>query len=220
MNKYLIDILKETNTVIIPDLGALTVTDRDKGEYMFMPFLKHDDDKLSGYVANAEGIDEAAAKNEIAKYIREIKSKLDQGESFDVFGLGSFTKNSDGELEFSGSGSDSSESTTEEAPKVEEKKEEPKEEKKEAKKDEVDAKAEKEAKKKVAAEKRKATIAAKKEAEAKKAEEAEARKKTTAEKRKATIATKKEAEAKKAEEAEAKKKDEAEKRSGPGLLAP
>ena len=42
MDKYLLLLLKEVNTIIIPDLGALTITNHSTGEIMFMPFLKYD----------------------------------------------------------------------------------------------------------------------------------------------------------------------------------
>jgi nucleoid DNA-binding protein len=100
MDQYLLQILKETNTIIIPDLGALTITNTDTGETMFMPFLKHDDGKLSGHIAAKEGIEENEAKNIVAKHVREIKSKLDQGESYVMFEFGTFSKNDDGDIEF------------------------------------------------------------------------------------------------------------------------
>ncbi len=100
MNKYLLEILKEANTIIIPGLGALTITNKEKGEIMFMSYLKHDDGKLSAYIANKDGIDEADAKNLIAKYVREIQAALDKGESFDMFEFGKFSKNDGGDIEF------------------------------------------------------------------------------------------------------------------------
>lgn len=92
MNKYLLAILKEINTIIIPGLGALTITNADTGEIMFMPYLKHDDGKLAAHIAEKEGWEENDAKNVISKYVREILSELDQGKSFDMFQFGSFFK--------------------------------------------------------------------------------------------------------------------------------
>lgn len=100
MNQYLLQILKETNTIIIPGLGALTITNPTTGEIMFMPFLKHDDGKLSEYIADKEGIEENEAKNIISKYVREINSTLDKGESYDMFEFGIFSKGADGDIEF------------------------------------------------------------------------------------------------------------------------
>lgn len=100
MDKYLLEILKEVNTIIIPGLGALTITDPEKGDIMFMPYLKHDDGELSKYIANKEGIELNDAVNLIAKYVREILNTLDKGESYDMFQFGSFVKNESGDIEF------------------------------------------------------------------------------------------------------------------------
>lgn len=100
MDKYLLQILLETNTIIIPTLGALTITDAKSGEMMFMPYLKYDDGKLAEYISNKDGIDIIEAKNVIAKYVREINMKLDQGETYDMFQFGRFFKTKDGEIDF------------------------------------------------------------------------------------------------------------------------
>lgn len=100
MNQYLLQILKETNTIIIPDLGALTITNEKTGEIMFMSYLKFDDGKLIDYIASKDGVEKNDAKNIVAKYVREIKSKLDKGESYDMFQFGSFFKNEEGEIDF------------------------------------------------------------------------------------------------------------------------
>lgn len=100
MNKYLIAILKEVNTIIIPDLGALTIVNHATGEIMFMPYLKFDDGKLSKHIAEREGWEENEAKNLIAKYVREVRTKLDQGETYDIYQVGSFFKNEEGDVDF------------------------------------------------------------------------------------------------------------------------
>ena len=99
MDKYLLEILKNVNTIIIPGLGALTITNHDTGEIMFMSYLKHDDGKLVSYIVENEGMDELDAKNLIAKYVREIQLTVDKGESYDMFQFGSFFKNGD-EIDF------------------------------------------------------------------------------------------------------------------------
>ncbi|MES2589441.1 MAG: SPOR domain-containing protein [Bacteroidota bacterium] len=99
MNKYLLQILHEVNTIIIPGLGALTVTNSKTGEIMFMSFLKHDDGKLAKYISDNDGISENDAKNLIAKYVREILAQLDKGDSYDMYQFGRFIK-VNGEVEF------------------------------------------------------------------------------------------------------------------------
>lgn len=100
MDKYLIEILKEVNTIIIPDFGALTIVDQATGEVMFMSFMKFDDGKLVQHIAEKENWEVNEAKNLVAKYVREINSKLDKGETYDMYQFGSFTKNVEGEVEF------------------------------------------------------------------------------------------------------------------------
>jgi cell division protein FtsN len=100
MNQYLLSILKEVNTIIIPGIGALTITNPSTGEIMFMPFLKFDDGKLAQHISEKEGMDINDAKNLIAKYVREIEAQLNIGESYDMYQFGSFLKNSEGEIEF------------------------------------------------------------------------------------------------------------------------
>lgn len=100
MDKYLLEILKESNTIIIPGLGALTITNSETGEIMFMPYLQHDDGKLAAFIAKKDGIEEVDAKNMVAKYVREIKSELDKGETYSMFRLGEFVKADDGDIEF------------------------------------------------------------------------------------------------------------------------
>ena len=100
MDKYLLEILKEMNTIIIPGLGALTITNSTTGEIMFMPYLKYDDGKLVRYIAEKEGWSENDAQNLIAKYVREIEAKLNVGDSYDMYRFGSFTKTPSGDVEF------------------------------------------------------------------------------------------------------------------------
>lgn len=100
MDQYLFQILQSENTIIIPGLGALTITNEKTGEIMFMPYLKFDDGKLSAYIAEKEGWAEFEAKNLIAKYVREIEIKLNQGDTYDMFNFGRFIKTPDGEIEF------------------------------------------------------------------------------------------------------------------------
>lgn len=92
MNNYLLLLLRDLKTIIIPGLGALTLTNEVTNELLFMPFLKYDDGTLSKYIADKEGMTENDAKNLIAKFVREVLSELDKGEPYDMYQFGSFTK--------------------------------------------------------------------------------------------------------------------------------
>lgn len=100
MDKYLVEILKETNTIIIPGIGALTMTDRSSGEVMFMSFLKHDDGAFAKFIAEKQGLGIDEAKDKVASYVREIEAKLSAGESYDMPAFGSFRKDNAGDVIF------------------------------------------------------------------------------------------------------------------------
>jgi len=110
MDKYLLEILQDKNTIIIPGLGALTITNKKTGAIKFMPYLTHDDGALSLYISESEGMEENDSKNLIAKYVREIHAELDKGGSYDMYEFGSFFKSGD-EIEFKSWGSEQNQKT-------------------------------------------------------------------------------------------------------------
>lgn len=99
MNNYLLQLLKEIKTIIIPGLGALTLTNEVSGEVLFMPYLKYDDGNLAKHISEKEGMDLNDAKNLIAKFVREVTAELDKGNSYDMYQFGRFVK-IDGEVAF------------------------------------------------------------------------------------------------------------------------
>jgi cell division septation protein DedD len=105
MDKYLLQLLKEIKTIIIPGLGALTLTNEEKGEILFMPYLKFDDGKLATHIAEREGMSVQHANNLIAKYVREIEATLNKGESYVMYQFGSFFKQDNGTIAFNNWGS-------------------------------------------------------------------------------------------------------------------
>lgn len=121
MNNYLLQLLKEVKTLIIPGLGALTITNDATGEILFMPYLKYDDGTLAKHIAEKEKIDENDAKNMIAKFVRDVTTELDKGGTYDMYQFGSFAK-VDGEVAFNNWNSTQ---TSTDTPPVAEKKAEP-----------------------------------------------------------------------------------------------
>jgi hypothetical protein len=99
MNNYLLQLLKEVKTIIIPGLGALTLTNEHTGEMMFMAYLKFDDGTLAKHIAEKEGIDLNDAKNRITKFVSEVNAQLDKGESYEMHQFGTFSK-AGGEITF------------------------------------------------------------------------------------------------------------------------
>lgn len=99
MNNYLLQLLKEVKTLIIPGLGALTVTNESTGEILFMPYLKFDDGTLAKHIASKENMEIHDATNMISKFVREVTAELDKGNSYDMYQFGRFIK-VDGEISF------------------------------------------------------------------------------------------------------------------------
>ena len=119
MNNYLLQLLKEVKTLIIPGLGALTVTNEATGEILFMPYLKFDDGTLAKHIASKEGIEQNDASNMISKFVREVTAELDKGNSYDMYQFGRFVK-IDGEIAFEAwSAGNGGQQTAPEAPKQE-----------------------------------------------------------------------------------------------------
>lgn len=107
MNNYLLQLLKEVKTLIIPGLGALTVTNESTGEILFMPYLKFDDGTLAKHIASKENMELNDATNLISKFVREVTAELDKGHSYDMYQFGRFIK-IDGEIAFEAWGTNSS----------------------------------------------------------------------------------------------------------------
>lgn len=100
MNKYLIEILKNHSSLILPGIGALMVTNRKTGEIKFNPHLTFNDGALSSFIASAEGIDKTEAQNKVAKFTSEIKQTVDKGETYDIFEFGTIFKDKNGDMAF------------------------------------------------------------------------------------------------------------------------
>ena len=100
MDKYLIEFLKLNSTLILPGLGALTLTDEASGELMFMPYLKHDDGRLAKFISTREGIDEQRAQIMVAQYVRDIENRLNSEGNYTIYQFGAFSKQADGNIAF------------------------------------------------------------------------------------------------------------------------
>ncbi|MFD1552321.1 hypothetical protein DNU06_11190 [Putridiphycobacter roseus] len=100
MNKYIIELLKHQSSLILPGIGALMVINKRTGEIKFNPHLTFNDGALADYIAQEDNIDKTEAQNKVAKFTRDIKAKLDKGESYDIFEFGNIFKNANGEISF------------------------------------------------------------------------------------------------------------------------
>lgn len=102
MDKFIKLLLETQNTVIIPGLGAIVLDDPETGKLIFNEYLKFNDGKLDAIIVAESNMDLQEAQNYIAKYVREIQTEIDKGESYDIFGLGSIKKDEEGNIHFEG----------------------------------------------------------------------------------------------------------------------
>ena len=101
MDKFLIELLKANLSVYLPNLGTL-VYDPDKMLVILSETLEKNE-LLKEHILLNSTMNHQQATNMVAKYVRDIQIKLDQGESYDIFGLGKFKKESSGQIIFEGS---------------------------------------------------------------------------------------------------------------------
>ncbi len=137
MEKLLIRLIEEHDSIIIPDFGTLL---KSGDKIIFNSFLKFNDGKLQKALSEDKGISLDEAKEEIQKLANHLASQAESGETAVIEGLGSFYKDSAGSIVFTGfsDGQAAPEKPKDEI-KKEEKPEPVKEEKKEAPKKEEEA---------------------------------------------------------------------------------
>lgn len=92
MDKYIKQLILEFSKIILPDFGAITISDEESGELMFQEFLQYDDGKLAALLEEESNMNLQEAKNAVAKFIRELKYHLDKGDTYSIYQLGEFSK--------------------------------------------------------------------------------------------------------------------------------
>jgi nucleoid DNA-binding protein len=102
MNKYIIELLKLSGRVIIPDFGCLSID--DDGKTVFNTYIKFDDGKLSSYICEQSGAEPQDVINKISAWARELKAQVNTGVDYELVGLGSFYKTGPDEIDFRNEG--------------------------------------------------------------------------------------------------------------------
>ncbi len=101
MDKHLIELIKNNNRVIIPDLGAFLI--RKQGDSLninFNSIIKFDDGLFTGYISQKEKTDKAKAKEQLTEYTEKIKAELNKGNQYKISPLGSLYKDANGKIQF------------------------------------------------------------------------------------------------------------------------
>lgn len=100
MEKYILELIKEHNRIIVPNFGAFIIS-REKGQtILFNSFLSFNDGLLINQVSKTDNIDLNEATQKVNEFVNAANSTLDQKGVFMMVELGTFTKDQTGILRF------------------------------------------------------------------------------------------------------------------------
>lgn len=127
-HEYLIDLLKNNKTVIIPNIGAISNNDSPTHQYIFNEYLKFDDGMIVKYISTKEGKSLDEAGDDLDKFTQGFSDLLNQGKEVVIPQIGVLSK-ADGKTVFH-CDTNATSGTKISSPPIEEKKVEPMVEKK------------------------------------------------------------------------------------------
>jgi nucleoid DNA-binding protein len=91
-HEYLIELLKQNKTVILPNIGAFSNNDNAKQPFLFNEFLKFNDGMVAKHISSKEGISMDAAGDTVEKFTNELKEILAEGKEVVIPGIGTLHK--------------------------------------------------------------------------------------------------------------------------------
>jgi len=158
MDKYIIELLKTSNRIIIPELGAFIAKKDEPGTILFNEFLKFNDGVFVGFVAEQENIEKEEALEKTERFVKEIYLELEKGKAHVIGNLGEFQRDEKGKIQFIPIASAKEQEVEEKKGKEEEEKKEEEKKVKEEKKKAEEEKKKKEEETKKAKEKEKGSM--------------------------------------------------------------
>ncbi len=129
---YIKELLATNNRVIIPQFGAFLVRATSKhkdskdlskkiDDIYFSPFLKFNDELLVNHIVKKENTTQDEANKKIKEFVSEINKTLEGGNSYAIEGMGDFSMDKQGKIQFvvaSGAKSETTEKKEEPKPKA------------------------------------------------------------------------------------------------------
>ncbi|MBB6004655.1 SPOR domain-containing protein [Arcicella rosea] len=113
VQNHIRELLFEQDCVVIPDFGGFVTNfdcaKVDKAEEYIKPaqkwlafngLLKNDDGLLSNYIAKNEGVSRDVANLKIKLFVETAKKGIRFDQRFDIAGVGTFTENEEGKIQF------------------------------------------------------------------------------------------------------------------------
>ncbi len=103
MDKYIAELLDNNLRVIIPELGAFILKQKEPKVVVFNESLKYDDGLLIDYMMKCENIDREIAQQQLSDFLTGVNKALESKNIFNIEGLGSMRKDFNGKIIFSAS---------------------------------------------------------------------------------------------------------------------
>jgi hypothetical protein len=113
VNDYLKKLLYQYDCVVVPELGAFlthyqsaTFTEINglyqppRKRVAFNEALRLDDGILANYIMLHEPVTREGAQRHISQFVAELRQQVEKSGRFDIDGLGAFTRNDEGRLQF------------------------------------------------------------------------------------------------------------------------
>jgi cell division septation protein DedD/nucleoid DNA-binding protein len=98
MEELIIKLLKDSGRVIVPDFGAFIIKTKSPLKAIFNEFLQYNDGALIGALAKEKKIERDEAATQIKEYVKQLNSKLDNGEAVLFEGVGQLSKSATGKI--------------------------------------------------------------------------------------------------------------------------
>lgn len=98
MEKSIIALLNKNLRVIIPDLGAFIIRQKQPKIIVFNEFLRYNDGLLIDYIVNTEGIEREIAEQQVSDYAENCSRLLESGKDLIIDGLGKLHREASGKI--------------------------------------------------------------------------------------------------------------------------
>ena len=113
VNDYLKKLLYQYDCVVVPELGAFLThyqpASFTESSGLFLPprkrvafneALRIDDGILANYIMLHEPVTRESAQRHIGQFVQELRQRLKEADRFEIDGIGTFTSNEEGRLQF------------------------------------------------------------------------------------------------------------------------
>lgn len=101
MENLIKDCLFANKTIVIPEIGALTVTNETTREVLLLNYLKFDNKELKKIYAEIHHCEMEEAEKTVDEWVHLTKQSIENGEKVAISDLGYLFKNEENEFEFS-----------------------------------------------------------------------------------------------------------------------